>query len=260
MKWISVNSSSPLRNCVRLRTVARFARYLHAQDERHEVPPGDACGSHWPQRRPPFIFEPKDVERLVSAARALGPEGTLRPMIYSTLFGLIASTGMRISEALNLRLEDVNNSGLVIQHTKFNKSRWLPLHPTVHERLETYLEHRSREGCGCPFVFVGMTDHDRQLHANTVRYVFRRLVCSLGIAKPQDEPFPRLHDLRFYFANQALMRSPADHDGVGRHMRALATYLGHSDMRNSYWYLEATPALFAKIAQACEDFAIGVRS
>ena len=96
-----------------------------------------------------------------------------------------------------------------------------------------------------------------KLHANTARGVFRRLIYRLGIARPEDKLRPRLHDLRFYFANQSLTHSPCDHDGIGRHMVALTTYLGHSDVRNGYWYLEATPALFAKIAAQCEDFAIG---
>lgn len=260
LEWIRVNSSSPLRNRIRLRTVVLFARYLHAEDERHEVPPEDACGRHRPQRRPPFVFTPRDVERLVQAARALGPEGSLRPQIYSTLFGLVAATGLRISEALNLRLEDMTESGLVIRHTKFDKSRWLPLHATVRKRLDEYLERRSREAGGCPFVFVSINGHRRQLRDSTVRYVFRRLVCALGIARPQDKPFPRIHDLRFYFTNQAFMNAPSDSDGIGRHMLALATYLGHGDARNTYWYLEATPALFAKVAQACEDFATEVGS
>ena len=99
----------------------------------------------------------------------------------------------------------------------------------------------------------------RQLHENTARGVLHRLVHSLGIAQPQDKPRPRLHDLRFYFANQALTNSPGDHEAISQHMVALCTYLGHSDIRNSYWYLEATPALFAKIAACCEEFALGGR-
>jgi integrase/recombinase XerD len=260
LEWIRKSSASPLRKRIRIRTVVLFARYLHAEDERHDVPPEDACGRHTPQRRPPFIFTPRDIERLVHAAQGLAPEGSLRPQIYSTFFGLVASTGLRISEALNLRLEDVTESGLVIRHTKFDKSRWLPLHATVRKRLDEYLERRSREAGECPFVFVAINDHRRQLHATTVRYVFRRLVCALGIAKPEDKPFPRIHDLRFYFTNQAIMNAPSDPDGIGRHMLALATYLGHGDARNTYWYLEATPALFAKIAQVCEDFATEVGS
>ncbi len=176
----------------------------------------------------------------------------------STLFGLLASTGLRISEALNLRIDDVTPQGLVVRNTKFGKSRLLPLHATTRERLESYLVRRLREAGACRFVFVSI--RRGKLHRNTVRGVFRRLVYSLGVARLEDTLRPRLHDLRFYFANQALTHSPDDHEGIGRHMVALTIYLGHSDVRNGYWYLEATPALFAKIAARCEDFANGENS
>jgi integrase len=255
VEWIRSSNKSPLRNCVRLRTVVRFARYLHAEDEHHQIPPEDAFGYHKPQRRPPFLFTSEDVAALVRAARALGPEDSLQPHVYSTLFGLIAATGLRSSEALNLRIEDIARDGLVIRHTKFAKSRLLPLHPTTRGRLEQYLQRRRTQPGACEFLFISIKG--RKLHGNTARGVFRRLVFSLGIARPEDKPRPRLHDLRFYFANQALTNAPGDHQGVSRHMVALTTYLGHSDARNSYWYLEATPALFSKIAQSCEDFVNG---
>jgi len=254
LDWIRSRHGSPLRKCIRLRTVSLLARYLHAEDERHEVPPQGAFGRHTPQRRPPFLFTPAAVEALVRAARTLAPERSLQPHIYSTLFGLLASTGLRISEALNLQIEDVTLKGLVVRNTKFGKSRLLPLHATTKERLA----RRRREAGACPFVFVSI--RGGRLHRDTVRRVFRRLVYSLGVAGPKDKRCPRLHDLRFYFANQALTHSPCDHDGIGRHMVALTTYLGHSDVRNGYWYLEATPALFAKIAARCENFAIGGNS
>jgi len=258
LDWIRSRNGTPLRTCVRLRTVVLLARYLHAEDERHEVPPQGAFGRHRPQRKPPFLFTPADVKALVRAARTLGPGRSLPPHVYSTLFGLVASTGLRISEALNLRIEDVTPNGLFVRNTKFGKSRLLPLHATTKERLESYLVRRLREAGACPFVFVSI--RGSKLHRNTVRGVFRRLVDSLGIARPEDKLRPRLHDLRFYFANQALTHSPGDHEGIGRHMVALTTYLGHSDVRNGYWYLEATPALFAKIAARCEDFANGGNS
>lgn len=253
-EWIRSRNGSPLRNCVRLRTVVRFARYLHAEDERHEVPPEHAFGHHRPQRRPPFLFTPADVAALVPAARALRPEGSLQPQVYSTLLGLIASTGLRIAEALNLRTDDVTSDGLVVRNAKFGKSRLLPLHPSTRKQLEDYLARRLRKAGTCPFVFICVKGE--RLHANTVRGVFRRLVRSLGIGS-EGKPRPRLHDLRFYFANQVLTNAPGDHSTISRHMVALTTYLGHSDARNSYWYLEATPALFSKIAERCEDFVNG---
>jgi integrase/recombinase XerD len=255
LDWIRNRNSSPLRKYVRLRTLILLSRYLHSEDALHDIPPQEAFGRHTPQRRPPFLFTPADVEALVRAARTLAPERSLQPHIYSTLFGLLASTGLRISEALNLQIEDVTLNGLVVRNTKCGKSRLLPLHATTKERLESYLARRCREAGACPFVFVSI--RGGRLHRNTVRRVFRRLVYSLGVAGPKDKRCPRLHDLRFYFANQALTHSPCDHAGIGRHMVALTTYLGHSDVRNGYWYLEATPALFAKIAARCEGFAIG---
>jgi integrase len=249
LAWVGRRNTSPLRNCVRLRTVVRFARYLHAQDDRHEVPPEDACGRHRPQRRPPFLFSAAQLEELVRASLTLAPASSLQPHLYSTLFGLLAATGLRISEALNLRIEDVTPEGLVVRNTKFAKNRLLPLHATTRVRLEGYLARRLQQAGSCPWVFVSIKGH--KLHANTARGVFRRLVYALGIAQPQDKLRPRVHDLRFYFANQALAMSPGDPDGISRHMLALTTYLGHCDARSGYWYLEATPRLFAKVADRC---------
>ena len=255
LQWARARKGSPLRSCVRLRTVIHLARHLKAEDERHEVPPEGAFGRHRPQRRPPFVFTPQHVRALVREAGTLGPKSSLQPLVYRTLFGLLACTGLRISEALNLRHEDLASEGLVIRNTKFGKSRLLPLHPSTRKALDHYLARRSQEAGTCPYLFVSIKG--RKLHHNTARGVFRRLVLSLGIAGPQDETRPRLHDLRFYFANQAMAKCPDDLGGISRHMVALTTYLGHSDVRNSYWYLEASPMLMSKIADNCESFVKG---
>ncbi|MBI4318741.1 MAG: tyrosine-type recombinase/integrase [Chloroflexi bacterium] len=253
--WVRSRGTGPERSYQRLLTVIRFARYLHAEDERHEIPPEDVIGRHTPRRKPPFLFGPGDVEALVRSARSLRSPGSLQPEVYATLFGLLAATGLRISEALDLRIEDITPDGLVVQNAKFGKSRLLPLHATTRAQLDRYLGRRLQEAGGCPFLFVSVKG--RQLHQNTARGAFPRVVFRLGISSPQGRTRPRLHDLRFYFANQALTRSPGDHDGISRHMVALATYLGHNDARNGYWYLEATPALFANVAARCEEFARG---
>ena len=255
LEWIRVRHGSSLRCCVRLRTLVHLARYLHAEDERHEVPPARAFGQHRPRRRAPFLFTSEQVIALVGKAEALGPKRSLQPRVYSTLFGLLACTGLRISEALNLRLEEVTPAGLIMRRTKFGKSRLLALHPSTRKALENYLERRGQEAGACPYLFVSRKG--RALHQNTARGVFRRLVGSLGIAGPNSEPRPRLHDLRFYFANQGMANSPDEPKGISRHMVALTTYLGHSDVRNSYWYLEASPKLLSRIAENCESFVNG---
>lgn len=255
LEWARARQGSPLRSCIRVRTVVHLARYLRAEDERHEVPPEGAFGRHRPRRRVPFIFTPEHVKALVRAAGTLGPKTSLQPLVYSTLFGLLACTGLRISEALNLRLEDLTSEGLVICNTKFGKSRLLPLHLSTRKALDHYLARRSREAGTCPYFFISIKG--RKLHQTTARGVFRRLVRSLDIAGSHDEPRPRIHDLRFHFANQSMVKCPDDLGGISRHMVALTTYLGHSDVRNSYWYLEASPMLMSKIADDSESFVNG---
>lgn len=197
LDWVRARDGSPQRRSVRLRTVVHFARYLEAEDARHEVPPQDVFGRHPPRRKPPFLFVPHEVKALVGAARALDPRGARVPLVYPTLFGLLASAGLRISEALNVERQDVTDEGLVVRHTKFGKSRLLPLHPTTRRALDLYLERRDQETDTSDYVFLSR--RGRKLHANTVRGVFRRLVQSLDIGS-KGQPRPRIHDLRFDFA------------------------------------------------------------
>ena len=118
----------------RLQTVQRFARFMAAEDPRHQIPPAGLFRGQR-QRPIPYIFSETEIERLLRAARHLGPPGSLRPHTYSTLFGFLAVTGMRVSEARNLHVQDVTVDGLLIRHTKFHKSRLLPVHETTREAL-----------------------------------------------------------------------------------------------------------------------------
>jgi integrase len=255
LAWAQGRKVSPARKCSLVRTVARFARYAQAEDARHQLPPDGVFGRHSVKRRPPFLFAADDVEALVRGARGTEPEGALQPLVYSTLLGLLACTGLRISEALNLKIGDLTPEGLVVRHGKFGKSRLLPLHPTTGKQLDDYLGRRREEAGACEYFFVSR--EGRQLHQNTIRGVFHRLVQSLQIARRDACPRPRLHDLRFYFANQALANCPGNHTGISRHVVALTTYLGHSDASYSYWYLEATPQILCGIADRCEVFMKG---
>jgi integrase len=135
-------SAAQRRN--RLLTVRRFALALQAEDGRHEVPPADAFGVTGPRRRKPYIYAPEEITRLLAAAACLGPAGSLTASTYETLFGLLAATGMRVSEALALQMADVTADGLVIRATKFQKNRLLPLHETVRAALNRHLQHRAR--------------------------------------------------------------------------------------------------------------------
>ena len=141
LAW-AARAPSPEQRRNRLLTVRRFALAMHAENPRHQVPAADALGHAVAKRRSPYIYSADEIARLLRAAAALQPTGSIRPTMYATLFGLLAATGMRIAEALALQLDDVTADGLVIRETKFQKSRLLPLHTTARQALDGYLVAR----------------------------------------------------------------------------------------------------------------------
>ena len=182
-------------------------------------------------------------------ARAEDPRHSLRPQTYYTLFGLLAVTGLRISEAMRLRLADITAEGLLVRQTKFRKSRLVPLHPSTVGALERYLAQRNAWASDDDHVFIAHTG--RPLSYAMINGTFRYLVTSLQLGHTPGRPQPRIHDLRHRFAVRALERchgTPAD---VARQPLALSTYLGHAHVADTYWYLHATPQLMRDIADAC---------
>lgn len=238
----------------RLKTVVRFARHAQAEDPRHQVPPTDVFGHHR-QRRVPYIFSQTEISRLMQQAARLAPTGSLRPHMYSTLIGLLASTGLRVSEALALRLEDVTADGLVIGNTKFKKSRLVPLHPSTRTALEHYLIRRQCVGGADDHVFI--TLRGQRVRYYTVYETFRALLGAIGIHARPGAPRPCIHSLRHTFAVRALEGCPDGRDRISQHMLALSTYLGHAHTADTYWYLEASPQLMTDIAGACENLIKG---
>jgi integrase len=250
--WASQSASMPQRDA-RLKTVCRFARYLHAEEEHHELPPADHFG-YRKRRRTPFIYSRHQICCLIEATSQLGPPGALLPKTYATLIGLLAATGMRVSEALALRVADSMPDGLLIRQTKFHKSRLVPLHETAVAALQRYLRLRQLRSSEDP-VFVG--ENGRPLRYWAVHATFQKLLKMAGLW-PSTLPYrPRLHDLRHAFAVRALEAGPAGRERIGRHMVALATYLGHVNINATYWYLEATPELLQDVARAAEAFLLG---
>ena len=254
MEWASL-APSPGQCDRRLKCIIRFARYMRAEDERHEIPPDDVFGHPNRQRRVPFIFSPAEVRQLIEQASCLGPARSLCPHTYSTIFALLAATGLRISEALRLRLDDITPDGLVIRKTKFRKSRLVPLHETALAGLERYLMRRRCVAGNDDHLFVSL--RRRGLHNSTVHRVFRNLMRAAKLHRGPESPVPHVHSLRHTFAVRALETCPNDRNQIGRHLLALSTYMGHAHVTDTYWYLEATPQLLGDIAKAWETFMKG---
>jgi integrase/recombinase XerD len=249
-------SKSPEQKARRLQVVIRLARYLQAEDGRHEIPPEQDFGQR--RRRPtPFIFEPADIVRLIHQAQHLPSKDSLLPGTLSTLFALLASTGLRISEALALRFEDITAEALVIRETKFRKSRLVPLHDTAVAGLEHYLKFRRRFAGSDEHLFV--SPHGDALRYQYVRKTFRRLVQDTGLEPRPGQPRPQLHSFRHTFAVRALESCPDGRDRIAQNMLALSTYLGHASVAETYWYLQATPQLMKDVAHLAESFVKGER-
>lgn len=249
LDWAARAPSPPQRRN-RLLTIRRFALAMQAEDVRHEVPAADALGYGSFERRTPHIYRPDEIACLMRAAGQLQPASSIRPLMYSTLFGLLATTGMRISEALALQLDDVTADGLIIRQTKFQKSRLLPLHDTTQWALDDYLSVRARLRTLDSALLVSITGKAPSYH--TVVAVFLQLARSIGLRGEPGQPGPRIHDLRHTFAVRSLEQCRHDREAVARHVVALSTYLGHAHVTDTYWYLQATPTLMGQIAEAGE--------
>ena len=243
MDW-AAQASSPWARHVRLRDIVLLARFLHAEDPAHEVPPARFFHVRL-VRQPPYIYTPAEIGQLLAAAAGLRRTYALRRRVYTTLIGLLAATGLRVSEALDLRLADLLPSGVLrIRKTKFAKSRLVPLHGTSIEALGAYLEARQSVAIADDHLFVSA--HHGRIASSTVAAI-----------APDRQRRPRLLDLRHTFATRSLQQCSTRRESVARHFVALATYLGHADIANTYWYLEATPELMADLATASESLVAG---
>ena len=251
--WASKGISEAQRHN-RLSMVIRFAYFMHAEDPRHQIPPKYLFCSQR-QRPTPYIFSDQEIQHLIASAQKLGPSGTLRPYTYSTLFGVLAVTGMRVSEARSLQINDVTNDGLVIRESKFKKSRLIPLHETTWSALNSYLKRRFRVFGHDPHLFVSR--RGGKFSHTIVSETFRKVVQIADIHGKQGQRHPLLMDLRHSFAVKSLLKCTDKRDHISRHMLALTTYMGHAKVDSTFWYLESIPELMADIAHKCETFIYG---
>jgi integrase len=239
----------------RLGTVIRFARYLRAEDERHEVPPA-LFGTEKSQRPTPYILTTEDIRRLVDAA-SQSMSRALCGATYSTLFALLACTGLRVSEAIRLQYDDITPDGLVIRGTKFRKNRLVPVHGTARVGLDRYLQQRRPYAPFNDHVFVSR--RRKPLRLADVDRAFGIAAKHVGLPHGPGRARPTPHALRHAFAIRALQTCPDSRDAITKHMLALSTYLGHSTVAHTYWYLEAVPDLMRDIAEQAEQVATGGR-
>jgi integrase len=248
LRWdASLPNAGVSTRSARFCAVRLFAQWLSSIDPAHEVPPRGLLPYRY-ARQHPYIYSEVEIAAIIVAAKALSSIYGLRGLTCSTLFGLIAVTGLRISEALALNDDDLDagNGVLRVRRGKLGRERLLPLDPTVMTQLDAYAAERDRLlGRVAPAFFV--TEKGTRLTDCGARYNFAHVCQRIGLRADQQYcrhgRGPRIHDLRHTFAVRTMIDWYRTGKDPAREMIRLTTYLGHTDPSNTFWYLEAVPEL-----------------
>jgi integrase/recombinase XerD len=246
VRWVRENpSTDPSYQGLRFAAVRSFAIYHSTVDPRTDVPPADLMPRTQGRNRF-YLYSDKEIQRLLAETlkHRVGATSISRWVRY-TLYGLLSVTGLRIGEALRLNVPDVelDQGILTIRDSKFSKSRLVPLHPSTRIALRRYLQRRNDYFHRRDIEPFFVSRHGTRMLHNDAWKSLVRLSRKIGLRGPSDRRGPRLHDFRHRAAVQAMLqcyRSGADPE---RRMPALSTYLGHGDLRHTYWYLHQNPAL-----------------
>ncbi len=247
LRWATQPSKAePSTWAWRLGMVRRFATWISAAEPCTEIPsPG--LLPHRYRRKTPHIYGDAEIEKLLRRTQRLSSCKGLRACTFTTLFGLLVATGLRVNEALGLDQPDVDldHATLFIRRTKFGKSRYVPVHSTTVKALKQYARTRDRlfPAPLTPAFFV--SERGGRILDATARYTFAKVSQQVGL-RPSAKGHgrgPRLHDMRHRFAVRTLVRWYRAGIDVERELPKLATYLGHVHVNDTYWYLEAVPEL-----------------
>lgn len=231
----------------RLGAVRLFAQWLSSFDPADEPPPRGLLPSGTARARP-HIYSDDQVASIIDAARALPSASGVRGLTCSTLFALIAVTGIRVSEALALDVADLDiDAGVLrVREGKNGKERLLPLDPGTVTKLADYRIERDRL-IGHRPIALFVTDKATRMTDCTARYTFAQICQQIGLRSEQlyqrHGRGPRIHDLRHTFAVRTMINWYRTGEDPAREIIRLTTYLGHREPSATYWYLEAVPEL-----------------
>jgi integrase len=259
LRWAQQPSGvQPVTWASRLRVVRRFAVWLSASDRRTEVPPPGLLPCRYVRKRP-YIYSDAEIRDLVEAAGRLPSTARLKGHTYATIFGLLAVTGMRISEVVALDREDVDlDEGILrIRRTKFGKSRLVAVHDSTRQVLADYACARDRVVRRPAAAAFFLSEGGDRVTACAARYNFAKVSRQVGLRAPaagrRHGRGPRLHDMRHRFVVCTLLEWYRAGIDVEREIPKLATYLGHVHANETYWYLEAVPELLELAARRLES-------
>jgi integrase len=247
----------PSRWAQRLSFVRVFARHRSATDPRTQIPPPGLLPFR-PKRARPYLYSDVEIEGLLRAALGMRcgyVGGELRPWVYYCLFGLLSVSGLRLGEARNLQLQDVDLKAavLTIRGAKFGKTRLVPLHVSTCKVLGNYIARRNRHWAERPvssYLFV--SSWGNRLDSGDVHRTFYALSRQIGLRGQSDSRGPRLHDMRHRFATNTLVHWYRSNQDPERRLPILSAYLGHVHVADTQWYLSGSPELMREAMRRLE--------
>jgi integrase len=256
--WACISRTSQINRARRLAIVRRFAQYRRQFDSDIQIPQRGLLG-RTTRRLSPHIYSAEEIEGLLAATAELTSKNGLRSATYEAFFGLIAATGLRLSEAIHLKRSDVDLADgiLTIRHTKYAKTRVVPLHPSATKALRRYARCRDQKIPAPANDFFFLSARGAALDSRTVEYTFGRLRKRLGWIGRGSYPFPRIMDMRHSFICRRLVSWYKQGINVDNAILALATYVGHTEVTATYWYITGVPDLMALASQRFQRFALG---
>lgn len=250
MAFVTKNpKAAPSWQAHNLRTIRLFALYLQVFDKKTEIPPKELLSFSY-HRRPPFIFEDDDIIHLLKAFQG---EGTFEMETYFVLFGLIAVTGMRTSEAYLLKNSSIDlKQGIInIHESKNHKSRRIPIRPSVVKALKRYTKLKNHHLHCITSDYFFVQSNGSKLNLGRTRRAFKR-ACTLAEIGKGAMFCPRITDLRHYFAVKTMVNCHKEGVNPETIIPVLSMYLGHENPKHTYWYLTTTEELMTLIEKRTE--------
>jgi integrase/recombinase XerD len=241
----------------RLSFVRQFAKYRCAFDPRTQVPVQGLLPFQ-PKRARPYLYSDAEIRDLLRAALDMPcryERGALRPWVFHGLFGLLSVSGVRLGEARNLEVKDVdlNAAVLTIRGAKFGKTRLVPLHASTCAVLADYIRRRARHWAHRPVsCYLFVSSRGQRLDGGEIHRTFYALSRQIGLRGPSDSHGPRLHDMRHRFATQTLVHWYRSDQDPERKLPLLSAYLGHVHVADTQWYLSGSPELMREAMRRLE--------
>jgi integrase/recombinase XerD len=246
----------------RLCHVRQFARYRSASDPSTQIPAPGLLPFKTKRARP-YLYTDGEIEQLLHTTLHMPlsvhcsdrKACALLRWVYYCLFGLLSVSGLRLGEARNLKLDDVDLKArvLTVRAGKLGKDRWVPLHPSTCKVLAQYLDKRERHWAGrsvSSYFFV--SSWGNRLNDAQIRLAFYVASRSCGLRGAHESHGPRLHDLRHRFATTTLVNWYRSNQDPERRLPLLSAFLGHVHVADTHWYLSGSPELMREAMRRLE--------